>query len=78
MELQLDRKLSNKRIFPAVDVMASSTRRDDLLLSQDTLNRMWIMRRFLSDRTSVEAMEFVKERMERSRTNEEFLQNMQS
>ena len=78
MELQLDRKLSNKRIFPAVDVMASSTRRDDLLLSQDTLNRMWIMRRFLSDRTSVEAMEFVKERMERSRTNEEFLQNMQN
>ena len=77
MELQLDRKLSNKRIFPAVDVMASSTRRDDLLLSQDTLNRMWIIRRFLSDRTSVEAMEFVKERMERSRTNEEFFQMMQ-
>ena len=77
MELQLDRKLSNKRIFPAVDVMASSTRRDDLLLSQDTLNRMWIIRRFLSDRTSVEAMEFVKERMERSRTNEEFFMMMQ-
>ncbi len=77
MELQLDRKLSNKRIFPAVDVMASSTRRDDLLLNQDVLNRMWIIRRFLSDRTSVEAMEFIKERMERTRTNEEFLQNMQ-
>ena len=77
MELQLDRKLSNKRIFPAVDVMASSTRRDDLLLSQDTLNRMWIMRRFLSDRTSVEAMEFVKERMERTRNNQEFLDTMQ-
>ena len=76
MELQLDRKLSNKRIFPAVDVMASSTRRDDLLLSQDTLNRMWIMRRFLSDRTSVEAMEFVKERMERTRNNQEFLDTM--
>ena len=77
MELQLDRKLSNKRIFPAVDVMASSTRRDDLLLPQDTLNKMWIIRRFLSDRTSVEAMEFVKERMERTRDNEEFLLNMQ-
>jgi len=77
MELQLDRKLSNKRIFPAVDVMASSTRRDDLLLRQETLNRMWILRRFLSDRTSVEAMEFVKERLERSRSNDEFLLNMQ-
>jgi len=77
MELQLDRKLSNKRIFPAVDVMASSTRRDDLLLSQETLNRMWVMRRFLSDRTSVEAMEFVKERMERTRNNQEFLATMQ-
>ena len=77
MELQLDRKLSNKRIFPAVDVVASSTRRDDLLLPQDTLNRMWITRRFLSDRTSVEAMEFVKERLERSRTNEEFLRDIQ-
>ena len=77
MELQLDRKLSNKRIFPAVDVMASSTRRDDLLLPQDTLNKMWIIRRFLSDRTSVEAMEFVKERMDRTRDNEEFLLTMQ-
>ncbi len=77
MELQLDRKLSNKRIFPAVDVMASSTRRDDLLLPKETLNRMWIMRRFLSDRTSVEAMEFVKERMERTRNNQEFLDTMQ-
>lgn len=77
MELQLDRKLSNKRIFPAVDVMASSTRRDDLLLPKDTLNRMWVMRRFLSDRTSVEAMEFVKERMERTRNNQELLATMQ-
>ncbi|WP_407402674.1 transcription termination factor Rho [Sodaliphilus sp.] len=77
MELQLDRKLSNKRIFPAVDVMASSTRRDDLLLDSATLNRMWIMRRYLSDRTSVEAMEFIKERMERTRSNEEFLLTMQ-
>ncbi len=77
MELQLDRKLSNKRIFPAVDVMASSTRRDDLLLPQDTLNKMWIFRRFLSDRTSVEAMEFVKEQMERTHDNEEFFLTMQ-
>jgi len=77
MELQLDRKLSNKRVFPAVDVMASSTRRDDLLLPQDTLNKMWIIRRFLAERTSIEAMEFVKERMERTRDNEEFLLTMQ-
>jgi len=77
MELQLDRKLSNKRVFPAVDVMSSSTRRDDLLLDQNTLNRMWVLRRFLSDRTSVEAMEFVKERMERTRNNEELLLTMQ-
>ena len=76
MELQLDRKLSNKRIFPAVDIMASSTRRDDLLLKQDTLNRMWILRRFLGDRTSVEAMEFMKKRMEMTRTNEELLLTM--
>ncbi len=76
MELQLDRKLSNKRIFPAVDIMASSTRRDDLLLPDSTLNRMWILRRFLSDRTSIEAMEFIKDRMERTRDNEELLQTM--
>ena len=76
MELQLDRKLANKRIFPAVDIIASSTRRDDLLLNQDTLNRMWIMRRFLSDRNSIEAMEFIKDRMQRTRTNEELLMTM--
>ena len=76
MELQLDRKLSNKRVFPAVDIMASSTRRDDLLLKSEVLNRMWILRRFLSDRNSVEAMEFIKERMERTRTNEELLLTM--
>lgn len=76
MELQLDRKLSNKRIFPAVDIIASSTRRDDLLLNQDTLNRMWILRRFLGDRTSLEAMEFIKDRMERTRSNEELLLTM--
>ena len=76
MELQLDRKLSNKRIFPAVDIMASSTRRDDLLLRNETLNRMWILRRFLSDRNSIEAMEFIKDRMERTLDNDELLRTM--
>ena len=78
MELQLDRKLSNKRIFPAVDIMASSTRRDHLLLRSETLNRMWILRRFLSDRNSIEAMEFIKDRMERTRDNDELLRTMGS
>jgi transcription termination factor Rho len=78
MELQLDRKLSNKRIFPAVDIMASSTRRDDLLLDQDTLNRMWILRRHLSDMNSLEAMEFLKDRMQRTENNDEFLLSMNS
>ncbi|MDE7119223.1 MAG: transcription termination factor Rho, partial [Muribaculaceae bacterium] len=76
MELQLDRKLSNKRVFPAVDIMASSTRRDDLLLRPETLQRMWILRRFLSDRNSIEAMEFIKDRMERSADNDELLRTM--
>ena len=76
MELQLDRKLSNKRIFPAVDIMASSTRRDDLLLRPETLNRMWILRRFLSDRNPIEAMEFIKDRMERTSDNDELLRTM--
>lgn len=76
MELQLDRKLSNKRIFPAVDIMASSTRRDDLLLRPETLNRMWILRRFLSDRNSIESMEFIKDRMERTSSNDELLRTM--
>lgn len=76
MELQLDRKLSNKRIFPAVDINASSTRRDDLLHDKETLNRMWILRRYLSDMNSVEAMEFLKERLERTSSNEEFLLSM--
>lgn len=76
MELQLDRKLSNKRVFPAVDIMASSTRRDDLLLREETLNRMWILRRFLADRTSIESMEFIKDRMERTSSNDELLRTM--
>lgn len=78
MELQLDRKLSNKRIFPAVDIMASSTRRDDLLHDQDTLNRMWIIRRYLADMNSIEAMEFLRDRMQRTENNDEFLLSMNS
>ena len=78
MELQLDRSLANKRIFPAVNIIASSTRRDDLLLDRQTLDRMWILRKYLSDMTSMEAMEFVKERLERTKDNEEFLMSMNS
>jgi len=76
MELQLDRKLSNKRIFPAVDIMSSSTRRDDLLLDKQTLDRMWILRRHLSNMNSMEAMEFLKDRIERTDNNDEFLVSM--
>lgn len=76
MELQLDRKLANKRIFPAVDVTLSSTRRDDLLLDKDKINRLWVLRNFLADMTSVEAMEFLKKRMEGTKNNEEFLISM--
>ena len=78
MELQLDRTLSNKRIFPAVNIVASSTRRDDLLQDQETLNRMWILRKYLSDMNPIEAMDFVKDRLERTQTNEEFLMSMNS
>ena len=73
MELQLDRKLSNKRIFPAVDIPASSTRRDDLLLPADVLSRMWVIRKELTDMNSVEAMEKLKSYMERTNDNDEFL-----
>ncbi len=76
MELQLDRKLSNKRIYPAVDIIASSTRRDDLLQDKETVNHMWILRKYLSDMTSIEAMEFVKDRLEKTYDNEEFLASM--
>ena len=76
MELQLDRKLANKRIFPAVDVTLSSTRRDDLLYTQEQSNRIWILRNYLADMTSVEAMEFLKDRMEKTASNEEFLITM--
>ena len=78
MELQLNRSLANKRIFPAVDILASSTRRDDLLLSPEWQNRMWVLRRFLADMNPIEAMEFLKDRMERTRTNDEFLASMNS
>ena len=76
MELQLDRKLANKRIFPAVDVTLSSTRRDDLLYTQEQSNRIWILRNYLADMTSVEAMEFLKDRLEKTVSNEEFLITM--
>ena len=76
MELQLDRKLSNKRIYPAVDIIASSTRRDDLLQDRDTINHMWILRKYLADMNSLEAMEFVKDRLEKTYSNEEFLASM--
>ena len=76
MELQLDRKLANKRIFPAVDVTLSSTRRDDLLYTQEQSNRIWILRNYLADMNSVEAMEFLKDRLEKTVSNEEFFATM--
>nr|WP_320120626.1 transcription termination factor Rho [uncultured Marinifilum sp.] len=76
MELQLDRKLSNKRIYPAVDITASSTRREDLLLDENQLNRIWVLRNFLTDMNSVEAMQFISDRMRKTRSNEEFLISM--
>ena len=78
MELQLDRTLANKRIFPAVNIIASSTRRDDLLHDKTTLDRMWVLRKFLSDMTPIEAMNELKGRLENSKTNEEFLISMNS
>ena len=78
MELQLDRNLSNKRIFPAVNIVASSTRRDDLLQDKQTLDRMWILRKYLADMNPIEAMDFVKDRMEKTKDNDEFLMSMNS
>jgi len=78
MELQLDRKLSNKRIFPAIDITASSTRRDDLLLDRDILQRVWILRNHLADMNSQEAMEFVQAQIKGTKSNEEFLISMNS
>lgn len=76
MELQLDRKISNRRIFPAIDLTSSSTRRDDLLLDDNTIQRMWVMRKYLADMNPVEAMEFINDRFKQTRNNEEFLISM--
>ncbi|MEA1785105.1 transcription termination factor Rho [Arenibacter sp. GZD96] len=76
MELQLDRKISNRRIFPAIDLTSSSTRRDDLLLDENTLQRMWILRKYLADMNPVEAMEFIEQRIKQTKNNEEFLMTM--
>jgi transcription termination factor Rho len=78
MELQLDRKISNRRIFPAIDLTSSSTRRDDLLLDEKVLQRMWVMRKYLADMNPVEAMEFINDRFRQTRNNEEFLISMNS
>lgn len=78
MELQLDRKIANRRIYPAIDITASGTRREDLLVSKDVLQRVWLMRKFIADMNPVEAMEFMKERMEGTLSNEEFLVSMNS
>ena len=78
MELQLDRRISNRRIFPAIDLVSSGTRRDDLLLDENTIQRMWIMRKYLADMNPVEAMEFINDRIKRSLNNEEFLISMNS
>lgn len=76
MELQLDRKIANRRIFPAIDLTSSSTRRDDLLLDESTVQRMWIMRKYLADMNPVEAMDFINDRFKKTRNNEEFLLSM--
>lgn len=78
MELQLDRRLANKRIWPAIDIVASSTRREDLLLDKETMQRVWILRNHLSDMTPIEAMEFLRDKMRFTQTNEEFLISMNS
>ena len=78
MELQLDRKLSNRRIFPSIDIPASSTRREDLLLDRNMLSKIWILRNYLTDMNSVEAMEFLRDRITQTRSNEEFLISMNS
>jgi transcription termination factor Rho len=78
MELQLDRKLSNKRIYPAVDITASSTRREELLIDGTMLNKTWVLRNYLTDMNSIEAMEFLRDRMLKTQSNEEFLVSMNS
>jgi transcription termination factor Rho len=76
MELQLDRRISNRRIYPAIDILSSGTRKEDLLLDKDTLQRIYILRKHLADMNPVEAMEFIRDRIEKTRTNEEFLASM--
>jgi len=78
MELQLDRKLSNKRIYPAIDIVASSTRREDLLMDKDMLQRIWVLRNHLADMNPVEAMEFLKDKIKFTKSNQEFLISMNS
>ncbi len=76
MELQLDRRLSNKRIFPSIDIVASGTRREDLLMDKDMMNRIWILRKFIADMTPIEAMEFLMGKIKHTKSNEEFLLSM--
>ncbi|HSY62720.1 MAG TPA: hypothetical protein VK796_12635, partial [Cytophaga sp.] len=76
MELQLDRKLANKRVYPAIDVPASGTRREDLLIDKDALSRIWILRKYMSDMNSIEAMDFLIDRMSKTKNNDEFLISM--
>ena len=76
MELMLDRRISNRRIYPAIDILSSGTRREDLLMDKETLQRIWILRKHLADMNAVEAMEFVKDRLEATKSNEEFLNSM--
>ena len=76
MELQLDRKLSNKRVYPAIDILASGTRREDLLMDKDTLQKVWLLRKYMADMNPMETMEFLLDKMKGTRTNEEFLLTM--
>jgi transcription termination factor Rho len=76
MELQLDRKISNRRIYPAIDIVSSSTRREDLLLGDNITQRMWVLRNYIADMNPVEAMEFLRDRMNQTVSNEEFLASM--
>jgi transcription termination factor Rho len=78
MELQLDRKLANKRVYPSVDIQASSTRREELLIDKEMLNRIWILRNYLTDMNAVEAMEFMRDKILKTQSNEEFLISMNS
>ncbi len=76
MELQLDRKLANRRVYPAIDVLASGTRREDLLMDPADINRIWVLRKFMADMNPIEGMEFIKSRMNNTSSNEEFLLSM--